>query len=329
MKAGRIRCFFRVAAAVLPVLSALFPIAAHSQSWPSRPVRILVPYAAGGNSDGIARITAQRLTVALGQTFLVENRLGANGALAGEAVVRAPADGYTLLWAVSPQMTIEPALQKLNYDPVKDFAPISVVGINGFVLVVNKEVPAKTIGQFVAYVRAQPKILSYAEGTAGSITHLGMALFLHRAGLTMQNVSYRGNAPALNDVIAGHLPAMLSNISDAMPRAQSGAIRLLGVSTQMRVAQLPNVPTIAESGFPGFAVSTWNGLAARSGTPPEIIAKIATEIRRAVKDPQFVARLDGYGAEPLGNTPEAFSALIKADAALWADAIKSDGIAFQ
>ena len=218
MKAGRIRCFFRVAAAVLPVLSALFPIAAHSQSWPSRAVRILVPYAAGGNSDGIARITAQRLTVALGQTFLVENRLGANGALAGEAVVRAPADGYTLLWAVSPQMTIEPALQKLNYDPMKDFAPISVVGINGFVLVVNKEVPAKTIGQFVAYVRAQPKILSYAEGTAGSITHLGMALFLHRAGLTMQNVSYRGNAPALNDVIAGHLPAMLSNISDAMPR---------------------------------------------------------------------------------------------------------------
>ena len=329
MKAGRIRCFFRVAAAVLPVISALFPIAAHSQSWPSRAVRILVPYAAGGNSDGIARITAQRLTVALGQTFLVENRLGANGALAGEAVVRAPADGYTLLWAVSPQMTIEPALQKLNYDPVKDFAPISVVGINGFVLVVNKEVPAKTIGQFVAYVRAQPKILSYAEGTAGSITHLGMALFLHRAGLTMQNVSYRGNAPALNDVIAGHLPAMLSNISDAMPRAQSGAIRLLGVSTQMRAAQLPNVPTIAESGFPGFAVSTWNGLAARSGTPPEIITKIATEIRRAVKDPQFVARLDGYGAEPLGNTPEAFSALIKADAALWADAIKSAGIAFQ
>ena len=292
-------------------------------------MRILVPYAAGGNSDGIARITAQRLTVALGQTFLVENRLGANGALAGEAVVRAPADGYTLLWAVSPQMTIEPALQKLNYDPMKDFAPISVVGINGFVLVVNKEVPAKTIGQFVAYVRAQPKILSYAEGTAGSITHLGMALFLHRAGLTMQNVSYRGNAPALNDVIAGHLPAMLSNISDAMPRAQSGAIRLLGVSTRMRAAQLPNVPTIAESGFPGFAVSTWNGLAARSGTPPEIIAKIATEIRRAVKDPQFVARLDGYGAEPLGNTPEAFSALIKADAALWADAIKSAGIAFQ
>ena len=329
MKAGRIRCFFRVAAAVLPVLSALFPIAAHSQSWPSRAVRILVPYAAGGNSDGIARITAQRLTVALGQTFLVENRLGANGALAGEAVVRAPADGYTLLWAVSPQMTIEPALQKLNYDPVKDFAPISVVGINGFVLVVNKEVPAKTIGQFVAYVRAQPKILSYAEGTAGSITHLGMALFLHRAGLTMQNVSYRGNAPALNDVIAGHLPAMLSNISDAMPRAQSGAIRLLGVLTRMRAAQLPNVPTIAESGFPGFAVSTWNGLAARSGTPPEIIAKIATEICRAVKDPQFVARLDGYGAEPLGNTPEAFSALIKADAALWADAIKSAGIAFQ
>jgi tripartite-type tricarboxylate transporter receptor subunit TctC len=330
MKGGRrTRCCFRIPAAVSLILSALFPVMAHSERWPSRTVRIFVPYAAGGNSDGMARITAQRLTEALGQTFVVENRLGANGALAGESVVRAPPDGYTLLWAVSPPMTIAPALQRLTYDPVKDFAPITVVGINGFVLVVNKEVAAKTIGGFVAYVKAQPKILSYAEGSAGSVTHLGMALFLNRAGLTMQSVSYRGNAPALNDVIAGHLPAMLSNISDAIPHAQSGAIRLLGVSTQMRATQLPNVPTIAESGFPGFAISTWNGLAVRSGTPPEIIAKIAAEIRRAVKDPSFVARLDGYGAEPLGNTPEAFGALIKTDAALWADAIKSAGIAFQ
>ena len=171
--------------------------------------------------------------------------------------------------------------------------------------------------------------MAYAEGTAGSVTHLAMALFAKRAGLDMTNVSYRGNAPAMNDVIAGHLKTMFSNVSDALPHAASGAIRLLAVSTAKREPQAPDVPTVAESGFPGFNVVTWNGLVAPASTPREIVDKIAGEIGRAVKDPQFAGRLKAAGADPLGNTPDEFAAMIKADTATWADAVAVTGLKAQ
>jgi len=300
---------------------------AQAQTWPQKTVRILVPYAAGGNSDGMARITAQHLTDAFGQSFVIENRLGANGAIATEAAARAPADGYTLLWGVTPTITINPAVTKVNYDPLKDFAPITVVGSNAFVLLVNRDFPPKSVAEFVPYVRSHPK-LPYAEGSAGSLTHLSMALFAKRAGLDMTNVSYRGNAPALTDVMAGHLQTMFSTISDAIPHAASGSVRLLAVSSEKRVPQIPDVPTIAESGFPGFNVLTWNGLLAPTGTPKEIVNKIASEMVRASKDRQFVARLEQYGADPLSNTPDEFAALIAADLAIWSDVIKSTGLKF-
>jgi tripartite-type tricarboxylate transporter receptor subunit TctC len=301
---------------------------AQAQLWPQRPVRIIVPYAAGGNSDGMARMVAQRLGDAFGQTFVVENRLGANGAIATEAVARSAADGYTLLWAVTPPVAINPALTKVNYDPIKDFAPISAVAVNAFVLVVNKSFPPKTVAEFIAYVRAQPNKLSYSESGVGSLTHLTMALFLKRAGLQMTNVSYRGNAPALTDVVAGHLPAMFSSIADAIPQAAAGSIRLLAVSSKERAPQLPDIPTVAESGFPGFNVLTWNGLMAPAGTPKDVLDKIAAEIGRSVKDPQFAARLDQYGVDPLGNTPAEFRAMVAADTALWAETVQSLGLKF-
>jgi tripartite-type tricarboxylate transporter receptor subunit TctC len=301
---------------------------AQAQLWPQRPVRIIVPYAAGGNSDGMARMVAQRLGDAFGQTFVVENRLGANGAIATEAVARSAADGYTLLWAVTPPVAINPALTKVNYDPIKDFAPISAVAVNAFVLAVNKSFPPKTVAEFIAYVRAQPNKLSYSESGVGSLTHLTMALFLKRAGLQMTNVSYRGNAPALTDVVAGHLPAMFSSIADAIPQAAAGSIRLLAVSSKERAPQLPDIPTVAESGFPGFNVLTWNGLMAPAGTPKDVVDKIATEIGHSVKDPQFAARLDQYGVDPLGNTPAEFRAMVAADTALWAETVQSLGLKF-
>jgi tripartite-type tricarboxylate transporter receptor subunit TctC len=301
---------------------------AQAELWPQRPVRIIGPYAAGGNSDGMARLVAQRLGEAFGQTFVVENRVGANGAIATEAVARSAADGYTLLWAATPPLTINPALTKVNYDPIKDFAPISAVAVNAFVLVVNKDFPPKTVAEFIAYVRAQPNKLAYAEGSAGSLTHLTMALFLKRAGLQMSNVSYRGNAPALTDVVAGHLPTMFSNISDAMPQAAAGSVRLLAVSSKERAPQLPDVPTVGESGFPDFNVLTWNGLMAPAGTSRDIVDKIAAEIGRAVKDRPFAARLEQYGADPLGNTPAEFSAMVAAGTALWANTIQSLGLKF-
>src|SRR5262245_1895095 len=300
---------------------------AQAQTWPQKPVRIVVPYAAGGNSDGLARITAQRLTETFRQSFVIENRLGANGAIATEAVARAPADGYTLLWGVTPPITINPAITKVNYDPIKDFAPITVVGVNAFVLLVNKDFPPKTVTEFISYVRSRPK-LPYAEGSAGSLTHLSMVLFAKRASLDMTNVSYRGNAPALTDVVAGHLQTMFSNISDAIPQAASGSVRLLAVSSEKRVPQIPDVPTIAESGFPGFNVLTWNGLLAPAGTPKDIVNKIAGEMGRAAKDRQFLARLEQYGADPLSNTPDEFAALIAADLAVWSDIVKSSGMKF-
>jgi tripartite-type tricarboxylate transporter receptor subunit TctC len=315
--------------AIVLLLVACTPLGANAQTWPDRPVKIVVPFAAGGNSDVMARVVAQRLSEAFGGTFLVENRGGANGALAMDAVARSRADGYTLLWAVTPPMTIAPAMSKLSHDPIKDFAPISAVGINGFVLIVHKDFPARTLAQFIVYVKGQKEPTAYAEGTAGSVSHLVMALFAKRAGLDMTNVSYRGNAPAMNDVIAGHLPIMFSNVSDTLPHLRAGSIRALAVSTDKRQPQIPDVPTVAESGFPGFNVVTWNGLAAPANTPREIVDKIAGEISRAVKDPAFSDRLKTAGAEPLGNSPEEFAAMIKADTATWAAAVAMAGLKAQ
>jgi tripartite-type tricarboxylate transporter receptor subunit TctC len=295
-----------VAAAFAGIANAAI---ANAQDWPAKPVRILVPYAAGGNSDSMARITAQRFKETFGQQFLVENRLGANGATASDAVARSAPDGYTLLWGVQPALTIAPAISKLSFDPQKDFVPISVVGTNPFVLVVNKNIPAATVAEFVAWVKAQPT-----------------KLFLKRAGLEMSNVSYRGNAPALTDVIAGHPPTMFSNLSDALPHIRSGAIRALAVSSDARIPQLPQVPTVAELGYPGYKIVTWNGLMAPAGTPQPIVEKMAAEIARASRDPKFLERLTSFGADPSGITPAQFAELIAADLKLWAEAVAVAGI---
>ncbi|HKA71732.1 MAG TPA: tripartite tricarboxylate transporter substrate binding protein [Xanthobacteraceae bacterium] len=300
--------------------------AAQAQEWPQRPLRILVPYAAGGNSDLMARIVAQRLSESLKQQVVVENRLGANGALATEAVARAPADGYTLLWAVLPPLVLQPAIAKTPYDPVKDFVPITAVGTNPFVLVVNKSLPAHNVADFVSYVRARPNQLAYAVGTVGSVTHLAMALFLKRAGLEMTNVAYRGNAPALADVVSGQVPTMFSNLSDALAHVDGPAIRLLAVSGKQRAAQIPDVPTISESGYPGYDMITWNGLMAPAGTPRTIIDRLAKEVASAVKDAKFAERLVTFGVDPLGNRPDEFAAMIASDIPQWSEAARIAGI---
>jgi tripartite-type tricarboxylate transporter receptor subunit TctC len=298
---------------------------AHAQDWPQHPVRIIGPYAAGGNADVLARLTAQRLSEAFGQQFVVENRVGGNGVIAAEAVARAAPDGYTLMWGVLPPVAIQPVMTKVSYDPIKDFAPVSVVGTNPFVLVVNKDVPAKNVKEFIAWVKSQPKKMSYAEGAVGSVTHLAMALFLKRAGIEMTNVSYRGNNPALTDVVAGHVPTMFSNVSDALPQIQSGAIRPLAVSSDQRVPQLPDIPTVAES-FPGYSAITWNGLMAPAGTPRPIIDKMAAEIAKACKDPKFVEKLASLGADPSGITPQQFTDLIARDLKTWGEAVEGAGL---
>jgi tripartite-type tricarboxylate transporter receptor subunit TctC len=308
------------------VVAAPLSQPAQSQDWPNRPVKIIVPFAPGGNADGMARIVSQRFSDVFGQQFVVENRTGAGGAIAVEGVARSPADGYTLLWGVQPQIVILPAMTKVPYDPVKDLAPISVLGTNPFVLVVNGKLPVKTVAEFVAYVRAQPGKLSYASSGLGSVAQLAMALFLKRANLDMTAIHYRGNAPALADVIAGHVPAMFSSLSDALPHADSGAVRLLAMSGPVRASQKPDVPTVAEAGYPGFSVVTWNGLMAPAGTPKPVVDRIAAEMARAVKDAKFAERVVAFGVDPLGNSPAEFGALIAAEIPLWIEAVDIAGV---
>jgi tripartite-type tricarboxylate transporter receptor subunit TctC len=214
----------------------------------------------------------------------------------------------------------------VRYDSQKDFAPISNIGTNPFALVVNKDVPATTLKQFIEYVRASKVQLAYGSAGVGSLNHLSMALFLRRAGIEMIHVPYKGNAPAMSDVVAGHLPAMFSNLSDALPQAAGGNVRMLAVSSEKRSALAADVPTVAECGYPNFNVVTWNGLMAPAGTPPDIIDRLAKEIAAAVKDPAFAARLVDYGVDPLGDTPAEYAATLARDIPLWAEAVAIAGV---
>ncbi len=310
-------------AAVL--LVGLAPHAA-AQDWPQRPVTLVVPFAAGGNTDGIARMAAQVLSESFGKSFVVENRPGAGGAIAADAVAKAQPDGHTLLIAALPVMAVVPAINKVKFDPQKDFAPITNIATNPFVIVVNKDIPVKTLAEFVAYVKARNGQLSYGSAGVGSLNHLSMALFLKRAGLDMTHVPYKGNAPALGDVVAGHIPAMFSNLSDALPQAAAGNVKMLSVSSEKRSPAAPDVPTVIESGYPDFNVLTWNGLMAPAGTPPEIVNRIAQVIAKAVKDPKFAKQLTEMGADPLGSTPDEYKAMLARDIATWKEAVDIAGV---
>jgi tripartite-type tricarboxylate transporter receptor subunit TctC len=305
--------------------------AALAQGWPQRPVKVLVPFAAGGNIDVMGRLASSRLSEAFGQQFVVENRVGGNGVIAAEAVARAPADGNTLLWASTSVIAIFPAITKVGYDPVKDLAPVSLFGIAPQVLIVNPKIPAQSVPEFVAYVKAQKDKLAYAGGGGpGSASNLLMALFLKRAGLDMTNVSYRGTAPALTDLIAGHIPTMFVPISEALPQARAGLIRMLAVSSGTRSREAPEVPTIAEQGFPGFDMVSWTGMMAPAGTPKDIIDRMAAEFARALKDPQFIEHMHKAGVEPAADaTPAAFAAFIAKEIALWGEAVKIAGVTLQ
>lgn len=300
---------------------------AQAQSWPQKPVRLLVGFAAGGNIDNVARLTGQRLSEAFGQQFLVENRVGAMGTLAADAVVHAAPDGYTLFWAGTGTVSIFPAMGKPPYDTLKDFAPISMIGTNPQVLIVNPKLPIKNVKEFVDYVKGQKEKLPYGGGGGpGSVSNLLMSLFLKRAGLEMTAVSYRGTAPAMTDVIAGHIPTMFVPLPEAKPQAEGGKVRMIAISDDKRSRSAPEIPTIAESGYPGFRGISWNGLMAPAATPKDIVNRIAAEFARAAKDPKFVAALDKYGVDPAGLTPEEFTNFIKHDMALWAEAVKIAGV---
>jgi tripartite-type tricarboxylate transporter receptor subunit TctC len=328
---ARAGILFAIRYSLFAVLAAVAATSALAQSWPQRPVKLLVPFAAGGNIDVMGRLAAARLSETLGQQFVVENRVGGNGIIATEAVARAPADGYTLLWASTSVIAIFPAMTKVNYDPAKDLAPVSLFSTSPQVLIVNPKVPATTVPEFVAYVKSQKEKLVYAGGGGpGSVSNLLMATFLKRADLEMSNVSYRGTSIALTDVIAGHVPTMFIPISEALPQARAGMVRMLAVSSATRSREAPEVPTVAESGYPGYDFTSWTGLMAPVGTPKEIIDRMAAEIARAFTDPQFVANMQKAGVEPAANaSPAEFGAFIGKEIARWGEAVKIAGVTLQ
>ena len=262
----------------------------NAAAWPEKPVTIVVPFAAGGSTDNVARITADWLNRTLKTSVNVENRTGASGTIAAEYVAQAPADGYTLFMVSLAQMSIVPQMQKVRYDPFKSFTPISVLSTSAFALAVHPSIGATSLKDLVAQAKANPGKLAYGSAGNGSAAHLTMALFLHRAGIEMTHVPYKGVAPAMNDLIGGHVPAVFGSVSEVLRPYKDGKVRVLGVSTDKRLAQMPDVPTVAEQGYPGYRVSTWNGLVAPAAVPKEVLAKIGEALAPACKDSAFLGK---------------------------------------
>jgi tripartite-type tricarboxylate transporter receptor subunit TctC len=289
-------------------------------------VKFVSPFAPGGNSDVVARIVGARLGELLGQQFIVENRPGAAGVIGAEFVARAPADGYTFLMATQPQIVIAPVTSKTPYDPAKDFVPISNVGASPFVFVANRALPVNTLGEFIDYARKHPGQLSYAVTGLGSVNHLTMILLLKRAGIDMVPVSYKGGPAGLMDVIAGRVHTYLIGAPAIIPRAANEEVHLLAVTSGQRLPQLPDVPTLVESGFPDLDVLLWTGLFAPAGTPAAIVDRLSATITRIVHEPQMATRLADLGIDPLGSTPQAFAATIAHDIVFWREAARLAGM---
>jgi tripartite-type tricarboxylate transporter receptor subunit TctC len=305
--------------AVWTAVALLVPSMAAAQAdWPIRPIRILVPYAAGGNSDAVARIAAQYMQEALkGAPVIVENRGGAGGLVGTEAVAKAPPDGYTLLLGAIGPITIAPATQKLTFDPAADLVPISLLSTNPLVLLVNPSLPADSVAQLVALARARPGALNFSSAGVGGLTHFSAEIFKAKTGVEMVHVPYKGGAPATMALIAGEVQVTFANYSDALPQVAAGKARALAVTTARRTPQSPEVPTVAEAGVPGYECESWNGLLAPRGTPPAIIDRLAAIASAMAADPAVQKRMAEIGSVAVAATPQAYAEKIRAEIEQW------------
>jgi tripartite-type tricarboxylate transporter receptor subunit TctC len=299
---------------------------AQAAPWPEHAVRIMVPFAAGGPADTLARVLADKLSAAWGQPVVIENRGGGGGNIGAALVAKAAPDGYTLLVNPSNHVINASLYAKLAYDPIADFTPLTEIASYMLVLVVHPSVPATTLEEFVAYARAQPNGLTIANASTGSPTHLTAALFAQAAGIKVVHVSYRGAAPANADLLGGQVPAMFDNPINALPHIRAGALRAIAVTGERRLALLPAVPTVAEQGYPGFAAGTWYGLFAPAGVPPAVAQKISADAIAALRLPDVEQKLGSQGFDVIAGDPAAFAALLKAELAKWAVVIKAAGL---
>ena len=314
-----------LASATLSVVAALTSLCAVAQTWPAKPVTIIVPYPPGGASDVTARLIAQRLTEAWGQSVIVENRPGANGNIAATYVAAAKPDGYTLLMGNVGPNAISLSLYKSLAYGVKSFAPISQTGTVPIVILANPDAPFRTLQELVAYAKANPDKLNYGSAGVGSSTHLTAELLKTTAGIRMMHVPYKGDSPAIVDVEGGQIPLMLATTVSAVPQIRTGRVRAIAITTPKRSLALPDVPTVAESGYPNFDTSSWGGLLAPAGTPPEVIAKAHDAVVTIMDMPDTRKKLGDLGIDIVSSTPEAFGKYMLAEEAKWGRAVKSSG----
>jgi tripartite-type tricarboxylate transporter receptor subunit TctC len=311
-----------IAATAMAVFAALAHAAALAQAtWPTKPVRLIVAAAPGGGTDVVGRLIAQRLGERLGQPFVVENRGGGGGSVAADFVAKSPADGYTLMMT-NDQFTVGASFAKVSYDVLKDFAPVGLVGRTPVVLGVNPSIPANTVGELVTLVRSNPGKYSFSSCGNGTPLHLAGELLNLSARIDLAHVPYRGCAPALLDVVSGQVPVFFNMIGNATPFAKSGKVRLLAVASAQRLPGNPSLPTIAESGFPGFETYPWYGVLAPAATPRDIVVRLGAEITAAVGTPELSERLQSMYFDPITATPEAFAEILRGDLARWGRVVR-------
>ena len=306
----------------------LLPVAARAQSWqPTRPLRMIVPFAPGGSTDVGGRLIAERMGETLGQPVVIENRTGAGGAVGIEAAARSPADGYTLLVATNGAFTLAPHLGLMRaVDVRRELAMISLIFTTDVIVVVHPSVPARTLGEFVSYAKANPNRLSFATSGVGTGTHIFTELFMAVAGIQMTHVPYRGSGQAMSDLVNGTVQVMLDQPASSIAQVRAGSIRALGTSGPQRLALLPDLPTFAEAGLAPATVQSWGSIAVPAGTPPTAIARLGVAVREAVSHPPVIQRMAGAGLDAVGNTPPEMEAMIAREYDRWGQVIRERGI---
>jgi len=306
----------------LPIAPALA-----AESYPARPIRLIVPFPPGGPADALARIVGEKIGTSLGTAVVVENHAGAGGNIGMGIGAKAAADGYTLVLAPAGNLTVNPFLYRsVPYDVAKDFAPVTMLATVPNILVVNPTLPVKNVSELVKYAKAHPGEINFSSPGNGSGAHLAAELFKRMAGIDMVHVPFNGIAPAVTAVLGGQVQLMFAGAPSVLQQVKSGKLTALAVASLQRIAAAPDLPTLAESGFPGFDVTSWYGIVAPAGTSSEIITRLRTEMVTALKDPTVKAKLAGLGAEPVGNTPEEFAAMIKSETAKWGKIVKEANI---
>jgi tripartite-type tricarboxylate transporter receptor subunit TctC len=298
---------------------------AQAQTYPSKPVKIVVGFAPGGGSDFAARVIAQQLTERMKNQVIVENKPGAGSLIGAEYVIKSAPDGYTLLLTPA-SYTVNPSVYKLSFDPLNDITPIAQISKGPYIVAVHPSVPAKTLKELVDYAKANPGKLSYASSGNGAHIHVATEYLLYTAGINIVHVPYKGSGPALNDTVGGQVQMIFGSVATALQYVKSGRLRPLAVTTPKRIAAAPDVPTVAESGYPGWEVTNWHGLVGPKGLPKDIVQRLNKEVNVAVHSPDMVKVLSGDGLEPAGGTPEELAALLKAEVARWAQVVKRANI---